>query len=198
MIEVRIKNISITDIGFVIFLRREGEDRVLPIFIGPVEAQAITNILLKQPAKRPMTHDLFASVLKEAEWKVVRVEITEIKNETFFASLVIQQKKYALKGSDKTIRVLDARPSDAIALALRHEAPIFVADKLLADHGVFLAPDDAGGETPKDGGDQGITKKLNDQLGLFHKALDEAVKEERFEDAEKIRRQIDQLIRRDN
>ncbi|MBN8217525.1 MAG: bifunctional nuclease family protein [Spirochaetes bacterium] len=198
MIEVRIKNISITDIGFVVFLRREGDDRVLPIFIGPVEAQAITTILLKQAGKRPMTHDLFAAVLKEAEWKVVRVEITEIKNETFYAVLVIQQKKYALKGSDKTLRSLDARPSDAIALALRHEAPIFVADKLLADHGVFLAPEEAGGETPKAGADMGITKKLNDQLGVFHKALDEAVREERFEDADKIRKQINQLIGLDN
>ncbi|MBL8994676.1 MAG: bifunctional nuclease family protein, partial [Spirochaetia bacterium] len=63
MTPVKIKSISITDIGFVVFLKGEEEDRVLPIFIGPVEAQAISMILLKTASKRPMTHELLYNLL---------------------------------------------------------------------------------------------------------------------------------------
>lgn len=200
MFEARIKSISVTDIGFVVFIRREctpPDERVLPIFIGPVEAQAISTILLKQPPKRPMTHDLFAAVLHATEWAVVEVAITDHKNETFYANLTLQPRRNAEKGDDKGLRVLDARPSDAIALALRHEAPLKVDEQLWEEHSVDIPVEETPGAAM--GHDSaGINKKVNEQLGLYRKLLDEAVKEERFEEAEKIRKQIEALISHDN
>jgi bifunctional DNase/RNase len=200
MYEARIKSISVTDIGFVVFIKREvtpADDRVLPIFIGPVEAQAISTILLKQPPKRPMTHDLFAAVLHATEWAVVEVAITELKSETFFATLTLQPRRNSEKGDDKGLRVLDARPSDAIALALRHEAPLKVDENLWEEHAVDIPVEESHGHNLDTDG-AGINKKVNEQLGIYRKMLDEAVKEERFEEAEKIRKQIEALISHDN
>lgn len=196
MTPVKIKSISITDIGFVVFLKGEEEDRVLPIFIGPVEAQAISMILLKTASKRPMTHELLYNLLNETEFQVVKVEITEIKNETFYAKLYIQKKRYFLKQTDKSLLVIDSRPSDAIALALKSESPIFVADQLLREHGVVMKNDEKS-ELPVDGkvvSDDVISKKANEQLGVYQKMLEDAVREDRFEDAARLRNQIEIMM----
>lgn len=196
MTPVKIKSISITDIGFVVFLKGEEEDRVLPIFIGPVEAQAISMILLKTASKRPMTHELLYNLLNETEFQVVKVEITEIKNETFYAKLYIQKKRYFLKQTDKSLLVIDSRPSDAIALALKSESPIFVADQLLKEHGVVMKNDEKT-ELPVDGkvvSDDVISKKANEQLGVYQKMLEDAVREDRFEDAARLRNQIEIMM----
>jgi len=196
MTPVKIKSISITDIGFVVFLKGEEEDRVLPIFIGPVEAQAISMILLKTASKRPMTHELLYNLLNETEFQVVKVEITEIKNETFYAKLYIQKKRYFLKQTDKSLLVIDSRPSDAIALALKSESPIFVADQLLREHGVIMKNDEKS-DLPVDGkvvSDDVISKKANEQLGVYQKMLEDAVREDRFEDAARLRNQIEIMM----
>ena len=206
MIEVSIKNISITDIGFVIFLKNNSKDRVLPIFIGPVEAQAISMILTGIKSKRPMTHDLTKNVIELMDYKINKVEITGMKNQTYYAQLYLT-KKGLFQRSGKEIAV-DSRPSDAIALAVRFNSPIFVEATIFKENSIELldgtegqsleTENNSGLLKGKNIGGMGVSKKVNDQLGVYHKMLEEAIKEERFEDASKIRDKIDLMIQKNN
>src|SRR5712664_1187722 len=99
--------------------------RELPIWIGPFEAQAIAIEMQGVPAPRPMTHDLMKQLVERLGGKLVRVEIGELRDNTYFATLHLQRP------GEKELTV-DARPSDAIALALRFHGPILVAEELFA------------------------------------------------------------------
>ena len=108
----------------VILLREEhGARRWLPIWIGVYEARSIAMELEHQPSQRPNTHDLAKRLILGLEGEVVRVVVTELRKGTYFATI-------SLRSMGKTIDI-DARPSDAIAIALRAEAPIFVRASLL-------------------------------------------------------------------
>jgi len=117
-LELRLDSISVTNAGFIVFLKGEGESRVLPIFIGANEAQAIALALGEEPPPRPMTHDLLKSMLDSLDALVTRIDITDLKDGTFFARV------HVMRG-DIEEHEFDARPSDAIALAVRFDAPIF-------------------------------------------------------------------------
>jgi len=107
----------------IVVLRELEGDRILPIWIGPGEAQAIRRILSEEPFPRPLTHDLLQMVVEGLKAKVTRVVITDLKENTFYASVFIER--------DGEVLAIDARPSDSVAVALRARAPIFVNDKLL-------------------------------------------------------------------
>ena len=108
----------------VVLLREQvGEQRVLPIYIGPEEAKAIALALEGVIPPRPLTHDLLRDVLGALDVAVVRVSVTSLEDRTFFAEL-------ELRVDGRTVRV-SARPSDAIALAVRVDAPIFAAEDVL-------------------------------------------------------------------
>jgi hypothetical protein len=195
MISVKIKNISITDIGFVIFLKSDDNEKVLPIFIGPVEAQAISMILLKTASKRPLTHDLLFNTLNQIGYTVGKVEITDIKSETFYSTLYLKPKE----GESEQWIAVDSRPSDAIALALRSEAPIFVREELMSAHSIMIEQSEImNDEEQAVEAGNAISKKINEQLGTYQKMLDEAVKEDRFEDAARLRNQIEELMGKQN
>jgi len=195
MIRVEVKGVSITDIGFVVFLKNSEDERILPIFIGPVEAQAITTVKMKRAPQRPMTHDLLKSFLDAVEYDIIKTEITEYKGPVFYSNIYIQHRKFIGKKSDKSLLIIDARPSDAIALSLRTETPIFVSKEIFDEHGIIL--DEKNAETKTDlnqsSEKERISKKTNEQLGIYEKMLEDAIKEERFEDAGKIKEQIDIL-----
>lgn len=120
----------------VVILKDGARDRYLPIWIGPWEASAIAMRLQGIAPERPLTHDLFASVLGELGVRLERVVISSLAEETFHARLV-------LVGADVR-RVVDARPSDAIALAVRVGAPIYAAAEVLDQ--AALAADAADGD----------------------------------------------------
>jgi bifunctional DNase/RNase len=103
--------------------------RLLPIWIGHPEASAILLALEGVETPRPMTHDLMRDVVSALDFVLERVEITRVDQGTFYAALV-------LRGEERT-RVVDARPSDSIALAVRTGAPIFVAEDVLDEAGVL-------------------------------------------------------------
>ena len=107
----------------IVILREVDGERILPIWIGPSEAMAIRRILSEDPFPRPLTHDLLFLVVEGLKAKIVRVVISDLRENTFYASVFVQRESDML--------ALDARPSDSIALALRARAPIFVNDKLL-------------------------------------------------------------------
>ena len=107
----------------IIILKDLEGDKTLPIWIGLLEATAIASELENIKFSRPMTHDLMKSLLDNLEVRVVRIEICDLRDNTFYALiyLVMQNKEFSL----------DARPSDALALALRSQAPIFVDEQVI-------------------------------------------------------------------
>ena len=124
-IEMKVAGITLdpmTKMPIVILKDSSGEN-ALPIWIGIAEASAIATQLEKIDLARPMTHDLLCNLLDELEVRLEKVEVTDLKDNTYFAILY-------LKVGDRTLPV-DSRPSDAIALALRTESPIFVDEEVL-------------------------------------------------------------------
>ena len=131
MIEVKIESIRVSLMSpnqVVILKELEGERR-LPIFIGKTEGDAITFKLNEVSVPRPLTHDLAVSVMTELGAQPVHVVIHEIRNQHFFASIV-------LKAHDAEMR-LDSRPSDALAVAVRVNCPIYVEDTVMDEAGVI-------------------------------------------------------------
>ena len=131
MIEVSVAGLGIappSSSPLLLLKEREGE-RVLPIGIGPLEAQAIAMPLQGIKPPRPMTHDVFVDVISNLGGHLRRVEIVELTDNTFHARLVLDQA-----GKEQRI---DIRPSDAIALAVRTETPIFVAESVLEQAAVL-------------------------------------------------------------
>ena len=116
----------------IVVLKDEEEKFFLPIWVGIFEANAIALQLENVTTPRPMTHDLLKNMIGELEGRVMRIVINDLRDSTFFAQIRV------LTGG-KTLEV-DARPSDAIALALRTEAPIFVAQTVL-DQAQTISPE---------------------------------------------------------
>jgi len=112
----------------IVLLKTVDGNRFLPIWIGHPEAAAILMKLQNASTPRPMTHDLVTDILSQLDAQVVRVAVTELRENTFFAQVTIQQD-----GSEIEV---DSRPSDAIALAVRAEAPIFVADEVIEESAI--------------------------------------------------------------
>jgi uncharacterized protein len=127
MIEMNVAGIALdaTTRVPIVLLKDSTERRALPIWIGQNEARAILSVLENQSPPRPMTHDLLGNCLTTLGVTLDRVIIHALEDNTFFAVLTLKQ-------GDKTER-LDARPSDAIALALRMNAPIWVMEEVVAD-----------------------------------------------------------------
>lgn len=124
-IEVRIRGLMMdpaTNMPIVI-LKDANSDAVMPIWVGIFEANAIAVEIEKLSAPRPMTHDLTRNLIQNLNSKLEQVVITELKDDTFFAVLRLRQ--------DGEQVVVDARPSDAIALALRFDCPIYVAEEVM-------------------------------------------------------------------
>jgi bifunctional DNase/RNase len=122
----------------IVLLKSISGNRFLPIWIGHAEAAAIVAKLQGTQPPRPMTHDLMADLLGELNTRVTRVTVTELRENTFYAQISLEGSTPGGDGGE--IRV-DSRPSDAIAIALRANAPIFAADRLLEENGIELEQD---------------------------------------------------------
>jgi bifunctional DNase/RNase len=114
--------------GSVVVLLKTETGAFLPIVIGPLEAQHIMVHLQGETPSRPLTPDLFLSVLEILGVRLVRVEVVELKDGVFFGRLVLEQRGLEYE--------VDARPSDCLALAIRAQVPILVAESVLSDAGV--------------------------------------------------------------
>ncbi|MGA2218730.1 MAG: bifunctional nuclease family protein [Terracidiphilus sp.] len=124
-IEVRIRGFMMdpsTNMPIVV-LKDVASETVMPIWVGSFEANAIFNEIEKFEAPRPMTHDLLRNLIRHLNAELERVVITELKDSTFLAVLWLRQ-------GDESVTI-DARPSDAIALALRADCPIFVSEQVM-------------------------------------------------------------------
>ena len=107
----------------IVVLKDMSGDAVLPIWVGIYEANAIALEIEKVTTPRPMTHDLIKVLLMGLETSIKKVVVSELKDETFYALIWLER--------DGRLMSVDSRPSDALALALRHDCPIFVDDKVL-------------------------------------------------------------------
>ena len=125
LIEMRVTGLTIDPFTSmpIIILKDFEEKNAIPIWIGLIEATAIATELEKIELSRPMTHDLLRNILDVLDAKVKRIEVNDLRDNTFFANIFL-----VVNGKEL---VIDSRPSDAIALALRTEAPIFVHQKVV-------------------------------------------------------------------
>ena len=189
LIEVKISDITLTNVGFAVFLKPKEEmndSKVVPIFIGPLETHAITSVLDGITPPRPMTHDLIMMFIPVLGAQIIKVTIDEIVDNTFYAKISVRK--------DEEIFLIDARPSDSIAIALRAEAPIFITQNVLPEPGVVMR----GGEIPSEPNLQEISipdQPPKTQLQILEESLANAIKAEDYESAARIRDQIKNIIK---
>jgi hypothetical protein len=128
-VQVELKRIIISETSDqqFIFLKEVDGQRTLPILIGSAEALAIDHRLKGTPFPRPQTHQLLSSVIEQLGGKLERIVISDLQDHTFFARLIIRQNGHSIE--------IDSRPSDAIALGVANQVPIFVAEHVLDEVG---------------------------------------------------------------
>lgn len=158
MIEVTIASIrvSLMSQNRIVELREEGGDRILPIWIGPFEAESITLQLQSVDVPRPLTHDLLKSIIETLGGEVLHILISGLEKSTYFARIVLDV--------DGDTMEIDSRPSDAIALAVRVNAPLYVADEVMDSAGLRPEEEVRLGEEEAQGGDVLIREE---DLGAF-------------------------------
>lgn len=129
-VPVEVKDMTITQAGVAVVLVSDETAQELPLMIGTAEGQAIVRALRHARMPRPMTHDLMKTLVELGGWQVSRVIIRDLRDHTYFADIVlVRPGEFGIEGNveEKTI---DARPSDAMALGLRFDAPIYVRQKV--------------------------------------------------------------------
>jgi bifunctional DNase/RNase len=172
----------------------------VPIFIAPLEAQSILIGLGSVKMPRPLTHDLFISVLESLESSVNRVEITSLKDSTYYAKLILESE-----GAEIAV---DARPSDCLALAVRVKCPIYIDEAVVDEAGISvkmveeknreLKASDVRGEvsdepeTPQPVEAPSLTPDSS-EVSALKKLLDSAIEEENYEEAARLRDRIREL-----
>ena len=130
MVEMLIYGVSFDLVGKqpIVLLKTADGNKFLPIWIGHPEAAAILMKLQSQVAARPMTHDLLSDMLDQLGASIARITVTELRENTFYAQITVVQDGQEIE--------VDSRPSDAIALAIRAEAPIFAADQVIQESAI--------------------------------------------------------------
>ncbi len=179
MIKVQVSGVSVCPPyqGYVVILREQDGERWLPIFIGATEAQTISLLLQDMRYSRPLTFDLFYDLLETADAAVQKIYISELKDNTFYALIEMRTSGGVVK--------IDARPSDAIALALRAKVPVLVAEEIMDTAGVT--------------GDRAETQISNlDEIAKLNRLLQDAVQNESYEEAARLRDLIHGLEKKEN
>jgi len=176
--------------SFALVLGETVGNRRLPIIIGMFEAQAIAIEIEKIVPNRPMTHDLFKSFAQSFHFTVDEIVISDLKEGVFFAKIICND------GSGTT--EIDARPSDAIAIGLRFNVPIFTNESVLSEAGIVLTDEEGESEVQSSSSESQQKKPLTEKLkdlsnDRLQALLDEALKGEDYEKAAKIR---DEMNRR--
>lgn len=174
-VPAEIISIAITNKGDAVFLRPENDEtRVVPIFIRPFESQAIKFALSNVSIPRPLTHDLIVEILTKLKGSVERVEITHLRDKTFYSRIIIRQGIRRIS--------IDARPSDSINIALRYPCQLFLAESIIEEASIQLDLIH-GQEILVDAPSESNNEKLE-------KLLEKAIKEENYEEAARIRDEL--------
>ncbi|HNJ05117.1 MAG TPA: bifunctional nuclease family protein [Leptospiraceae bacterium] len=189
MLEVTISDVSITNVGFAIFLKptNSASNKVVPIFIGPLETYSISSALDGIAPPRPNTHDLILSMLNEMDAKIVHVIINDIIGNIFYARIVIQL-------GDGVVE-LDARPSDSVAIAIRAKCPIFMNEKVYNEAAVLIGEENTEAQESQKAGLEGeVSAESSTELEKMKAQLQKAVDEENFEEAAQLRDRIKKMV----
>ena len=186
MIQVQVEKITFypPSKGYAVLLKEAMGERYLPIIVGSFEAQSIALALEEVQMPRPMTHDLFCNIIEELDVEINEVVISELLEGTFFSRI-------SLEGQMGT-RDIDARPSDAIALALRVGAPIYVSESVMEDASVKEVPEKEDGEEKETELEPSKQESLSphDYLKKLETQLNQAVTAEEYEKAAELRDKI--------
>ncbi|MFP4301883.1 MAG: bifunctional nuclease domain-containing protein [Spirochaetaceae bacterium] len=190
LVEAEIWTVARTDKGNAVLVKPVGSEQAVPIFIGQLEAQSILFGLASVPVPRPMTHDLFISVLEKTGVTVERIEITDLKDRTFYARIILKQ------GIKKL--TVDSRPSDALGIASRLKCPVYIAEAIVDEAGVAvsLVSDD---EIQLQVGDEEVgdaeaeLPEGDEEKNRLEEELKRAVEEENYEEAARIRDRLKEL-----
>jgi uncharacterized protein len=182
LVEAEVWTVAHTDQGNAVLIKPLGSEVAVPIFIGQLEAHSILIGLGGVPMPRPLTHDLFISMMNSMSVALERIEITELKEGTFYAKLHLRQNNKKL--------VVDSRPSDALGLAVRVKCPIYIAEPIVNEAGISIKlvveeeSKKTGSPTPKEL-----------ELSRLKGELEKALEAENYEEAARLR---DKLIELDN
>ena len=185
--------------GNAVLVRPLGLDVAVPIFIAPLEAQSILIGLGSVKMPRPLTHDLFITVLESLESSVNRVEITALKEGTYYAKLILDSS-----GSEIAV---DARPSDCLALAVRVKCPIYIDEAVVDEAGISVKmveeknrelKQEQGGEQSGAEGETPTVSEIapvaqEDEMSSLRKLLQAAIEEENYEEAARLRDRIREI-----
>ena len=157
MIEMLIDSIRVSLMNYqrVVILKEKDSDRYLPIWIGPAEADAIAVKLQDVNVPRPLTHDLLCSVIDTLGANINSIIVSELKNDTFFAKIVL-----SVDGKQMEV---DSRPSDALALAVRAKVPIYAEEVVLERAGILLDKETGKPIATAGGGAGGAAKTVSDE-----------------------------------
>lgn len=172
MVEVTIDSIRVSLMSQqrIVILKEIDSDRFLPIWIGAYEAEAITLSLQEIEVTRPLTHDLLRNILHDLGAEVLRVNITELRDDVFYARILISVNGQELE--------IDSRPSDALALAVRVHTPIFVAEDVMNEAATVPEAEVEEGSA-EDGEDSS-----DERLEVFENFLDQLELDEDDEDSD--------------
>ncbi|MFP4373887.1 MAG: bifunctional nuclease domain-containing protein [Spirochaetaceae bacterium] len=179
LVEAEIWTVARTDKGNAVLVKPLGSERAVPIFIGQLEAQSILIGLGNVPMPRPLTHDLFISVMEKISVTVERVEVTDLKDGTFYARILLKQGMKKLS--------IDSRPSDALGIAARLRCPLFISEAIVDEAGVainLITEEDTETEVPTE-------KEL--ERDRLEEELQKAIDEENYEEAARIRDRMKEL-----
>ena len=170
MIEVTIDSIRVSLMSQqrIVILREKNAERYLPIWIGVYEAESITIALQEVEVARPLTHDLMKNIFNQLNARIIRVEVVSLRDDTFYGNIVVETNGRSLD--------IDARPSDALAIAVRSHVPILVARSVMDTAGIIPEEDlQAEGETkPKSlpAAEPGETEGGEESLSAFKDFLE--------------------------
>ncbi|MBI3396525.1 MAG: bifunctional nuclease family protein [Spirochaetia bacterium] len=187
MLEVTISDVSITNVGFAIFLKPTGSTstKVVPIFIGPLETYSISSALDGVTPPSPNTHDLLINMLQEMEAKVMHVVINDIIGNIFYARIVVQ--------STDGVVEMDARPSDSVAIAIRAKCPIYMNEKVYQEAAVVIGEEGTTTEAAEGTESEESAPEPRNELERLKQQLQKAVETESFEEAAQLRDKIKKL-----
>lgn len=179
LVEAEIWTVARTDKGNAVLVKPLGSERAVPIFIGQLEAQSILIGLGNVPMPRPLTHDLFISMMDKINVSVERVEITDLKDGTFYARMLMKQGMKKLS--------IDSRPSDALGIAARIRCPLYISEAIVDEAGVAinLITEEETEQTPPDEKEMERTR--------LEEELQKAIDDENYEEAARIRDQMKEL-----
>ena len=183
MQESVVRSVACAESGSVIFLEPKNSDLVVPIIVRKMEEESILIGMSNTPTSHPLSHDLFISLLKQRSLKLKKIEIYDYKDELFCARLVLKMRRLRAYN-------LDARPSDAIAIAVRINAPIYISNKVIQDTAISTKVMQYEEQNAKMNADMHNNEIKIDRLEYD---LRKAVEKENYEEAARIRDRIQKL-----